>query len=687
MNGYRRFRLPSCSSPCIAASIAVAVFALIPTPIWLNSSSADLRTAPIWFDPSGVANGADWHYRVPVTLPASADVGSTIKLDVDFSQLLTQLGVDSTAVDFDENSVRLVRPTGVLATEQEFSDEIFAGLLDANNNNRGEVKFIAQDTAAVGAYYLYFDITENGVKPVNPQSVINGNFERSTGTVGTGWTVSSQNTGGGERNLVQTTTFGATASVAAACSTNAANNFDNSPNNNGAVATGEDWYLLGYRENCEDGGGGVELVQLSRIIENPTGAARGDLTFNFQVQSFDGLQVTGDNYDYFRVVVNGVVVDHTALGINNAAAPALRIRNIGIGRAGFTPTLVSHGWKLATLDMTQFPPGPTTIRFDMRLSAADDNYRSWVRLDDVEWAVQTGTLGTAEAFGVNITLPNDTSAGAASIYSLDQTMTITAQVDAQAMSVTAIIVDQAGAVVNAGAVLFDDGTHGDAVAGDGIWTNDGSDPVFATHTFSTTDPQGTNWQITVRALDSSVSSLGVPDGLLHVDSQPVPGLTQGNYWNIDQQGFAYTAPTLTLIKLSFVIRDPFNATTNPKRVPGALVEYRLSVANTGDGAVDSNRTVVTDPLPSDVALCVSVACSGGADPLVFDDTASPVATNLSYSYGTDVSFSTDGVNFNYTPIADAEGFDAAISHVRVAPTGAFAGGGASFNLRLFVRVE
>ncbi|MEL7285123.1 MAG: hypothetical protein AAGJ68_11440, partial [Pseudomonadota bacterium] len=35
-----------------------------------------------------------------------------------------------------------------------------------------------------------------------------------------------------------------------------------------------------------------------------------------------------------------------------------------------------------------------------------------------------------------------------------------------------------------------------------------------------------------------------------------------------------------------------------------------------------------------------------------------------------VSFSTDGVDFSYTPTVDADGADAAITHVRFALTGA-----------------
>lgn len=650
---------------------------------WMTG--ADLRSAPAWFDPDGVGNGEDWHYRVPVTIPGSAGVSSTLRVDIDFAALLSDLGVNAGAVDFDENSVRVVRPNGTLAGEQEFTDQVFNGNFDAVNNARGEVKFILDDAPGAGDYFVYFDITGNGAKAVNPQPVINGNFEQSAGSVATRWTTSAVNTGGGERNLVINSTVGATINIPAGCSTNAANNVDNGPNNIAGVGTGDDWYLLGYRENCEDGGGGVELVQLNRTFENPAGAARGNLTFAFQVQAYDGLQATGNNYDYMRISINGAVIDHTTVNFDNTTAPTLRQRDVGIGSPGFSATLVDHGWRQASIDMTAFPAGTTTLRVEMRHTDADDNYRTWVKLDDFEWAVQTGTLGAVEGFGTNITLPNDTTVGAPSAYTTGQVLSIRAVVDADASSVLANVIDENGTAVATGIALFDDGTHGDTTANDGVWNNDGSDGAFPTYTFQSSDPTGTNWSLLVQALDGSVSGIGVANGLVQIDGQGT-AIAQANFWNVDEQVFSYAAPSLDLLKTSLVISDPFSGTTNPKRIPGAYVRYALTVSNSGNGAVDNNQLVITDPLPADAALCIGPPCASG-DPVVYDDSGSPVATGLTYNYASHVTFSTDGVNFGYVPSADGEGFDDAITHVRIIPAGAFAGNNASFVVSLIIRVE
>ncbi|MFK8029712.1 MAG: choice-of-anchor X domain-containing protein [Gammaproteobacteria bacterium] len=661
---------------------ACASIVLLCMSLW---SRADLRTGPSWYDPDGIGSGQDWHYRVPVAIPGGAGVASTVKVDVDFAQLLGDLGVNAASVNFDESSVRVVRPNGVLAGEQEFTDQIFAGALDPSNNSRGEVKFILDDAPGAGDYFIYFDIVGNGAKATNPQNPINGNFEQSAGSVATSWTTSSVNTGGGERNQVINSNVGSTINLAAACSTNATNNIDNSPNNTAGVATGDDWYLLGYRENCEDGGGGIEQVQLNRGFTNPSGAARGNLTFAFQYQAYDALEATGNNYDYMRIVINGAVIDHTTVAFDNVTTPVLRQRNVGIGSTSFTPNLADHGWRQATIDMTAFPAGATTLTIEMRLSEADDNYRSWVKLDDVEWAIQTGSLGPVEAFGANITLPSDTAVGTASAYSTGQVLAINVAVDARPTSVLASVTNQNGTVVASGITLFDDGTRGDGVANDGVFSNDGSDGAFPTYTFLASDPTGAGWLLTVEAFDDSVSSLGVASGLLHIDGQSLP-VTQANYWNVDQQVFTYAAPELDMLKTSAVISDPFSGVSNPKRIPGAYVRYQLTVTNSGNGTVDNNQLVLTDPLPADSVLCVGPPCASG-DPVIFNDAGSPVATGLTYVYGSNVTFSTDGVSFSHTPTPDGEGFDDSITHVRITPAGAFSGNDASFVISLTIRVE
>lgn len=57
--------------------------------------------------------------------------------------------------------------------------------------------------------------------------------------------------------------------------------------------------------------------------------------------------------------------------------------------------------------------------------------------------------------------------------------------------------------------------------------------------------------------------------------------------------------TLAVNKTSRVVWDPFNGTTNPKAIPGAVVEYCLEVVNSG--AVAASSVVLSDAIPTNTA--------------------------------------------------------------------------------------
>ncbi len=61
--------------------------------------------------------------------------------------------------------------------------------------------------------------------------------------------------------------------------------------------------------------------------------------------------------------------------------------------------------------------------------------------------------------------------------------------------------------------------------------------------------------------------------------------------------YTVAAAALTITKTSRVISDPQNGTTNPKMIPGALVEYCIQVANAGGGAI-ATSVAISDPLPA-----------------------------------------------------------------------------------------
>ncbi|WP_299192100.1 proprotein convertase P-domain-containing protein [uncultured Erythrobacter sp.] len=135
--------------------------------------------------------------------------------------------------------------------------------------------------------------------------------------------------------------------------------------------------------------------------------------------------------------------------------------------------------------------------------------------------------------------------------------------------------------------------------------------------------------------------------------------------------------TLNVSKVSSLISDPVNGSTNPKAIPGATVEYLITVTNTGGEPADADSVVVWDDGPADAKMCLITRAAG---PVIFADPGSN--SGLTYGFTSlaattdDVEFSNDdGVNFNYTPTADGDGCDSAITDFRVLPGGAFGAGG------------
>lgn len=85
--------------------------------------------------------------------------------------------------------------------------------------------------------------------------------------------------------------------------------------------------------------------------------------------------------------------------------------------------------------------------------------------------------------------------------------------------------------------------------------------------------------------------------------------------------YAVSAASLTVAKISRVLEDPVNGSTNPKAIPGATIEYCIAVSNAA-GTATATDVVVTDVLPDDLtfvvgsirvdgALDVSGHCTGG----------------------------------------------------------------------------
>ncbi|HEB81700.1 MAG TPA: hypothetical protein ENJ11_02440 [Gammaproteobacteria bacterium] len=183
-----------------------------------------------------------------------------------------------------------------------------------------------------------------------------------------------------------------------------------------------------------------------------------------------------------------------------------------------------------------------------------------------------------------------------------------------------------------------------------------------------------------------------PDGRWNVSVTAMEG-TEGTISHTAQTTMVVGAPALNVSKSSLVLSDPVNA-TNPKAIPGAIVEYSIDISNTGFGYVDIDSLVVADP----VATGSTFYFGSPANPVSFIDGAT--SSGLSFTFSSlgsttdDVDFSNDGGATFITPTTDANGYDTTVppvNFIRITPRGSFRGSDGinhpSISLKFRVRIN
>lgn len=556
---------------------AVLLFAVI-VPV-----SADLRSNPTWWDQNAVGSAPDWHYRVPVNVPAGATVNSTIKVDVDFNALMATMGISGT---FDANSPRIVRPGGSLAARQEFTDTVYNGATDASNNGRGEIRFILEDAGA-SVYHVYFDITQNGAKAANPQTPINGNFERgATGTT----QPAAWNAPTGSSSLDAQVRPSENPSV----TTDGTNAYPTPKTTDGTPRTGAFSYMIGSRSQNETSDSSRTITRTFTVpATNP-----GDFTVRWRVEGWDStgydtltirlnagattINVVGPAYGNYTTAPHSPNMSNPTNAPQSTTQPGYRAYNYfdmtstGAHTQGMSVAAQAEPWWTRTVSLASLAGQTVTLTIQTNHIT---RFRSWFHIDDIEWSVVNGTLGTPQGFGVVFLTPTAATAGVTPL-------SISARVDANptptTSPVTVELINPGGSAVQS-VRLFNDGTHGDAVAGDAIWTNDGSVPADRM-----TLPGGAfngSWRLRVFARDSSTSTIGARNGVIRGPGTGAAPETEANYWNIDE--YLLSSGAIGVTKTSSVVSDPFNGTTNPKRIPGATIRYCVLVTNTGTATVTS----------------------------------------------------------------------------------------------------
>ena len=77
----------------------------------------------------------------------------------------------------------------------------------------------------------------------------------------------------------------------------------------------------------------------------------------------------------------------------------------------------------------------------------------------------------------------------------------------------------------------------------------------------------------------------------------------------DDDGYDVVTATITVTKTRTIISDPFNGTTAPKAIPGAVVEYCIQVSNTGSAT--ASTVTIEDLIPIQSTYSAGSIVAGG----------------------------------------------------------------------------
>lgn len=137
---------------------------------------------------------------------------------------------------------------------------------------------------------------------------------------------------------------------------------------------------------------------------------------------------------------------------------------------------------------------------------------------------------------------------------------------------------------------------------------------------------------------------------------------------------------LTIQKSVRTMYDPVNILTNPKAIPGAYVQYSLTVSNPSNLAITADSVIMGDVIPDNVQVITSSLYAqqgypGARGPFQYldgtrADGSTGTASGLTFTFGglaatnDSPSFSTDGTSFGYTPTTNGNLVDPSIRAVR-----------------------
>jgi uncharacterized repeat protein (TIGR01451 family) len=132
-----------------------------------------------------------------------------------------------------------------------------------------------------------------------------------------------------------------------------------------------------------------------------------------------------------------------------------------------------------------------------------------------------------------------------------------------------------------------------AIGGPVTITRDNSIKVLIVSTIPNTVVNGNTANMTLTAMTTSIKTVGAESAAV-VDVVFADAGNNGT--EVDTNTYTISTATLAVVKSAAVISDPINNITNPKAIPGAVVEYTITVTNSGGAAATS--VSLTDNIPT-----------------------------------------------------------------------------------------
>jgi len=174
----------------------------------------------------------------------------------------------------------------------------------------------------------------------------------------------------------------------------------------------------------------------------------------------------------------------------------------------------------------------------------------------------------------------------------------------------------------------------------------------------------------------TIPSAPAPDGFWNINITANEG-NEGTISHSSAKIMVVGSPDITLAKTSNVVADTVNS-NNYKAIPGATVEYTVSVENAGYGYIDTDSFIIDDPIPAGTRLYLGPP----GDTVTFTDGATSSGLSFNFidinSVIDDVEFyNNNGTTIVNTPTADGNGVDTTsprIDMIKILPKNKFNGG-------------